>query len=43
MTPDSQNDLSQSLDDGLAIPHELPILPLRNTVVFPLTVLPLER
>ncbi len=42
MTPDSQNDLSQSLDDGLAIPHELPILPLRNTVVFPLTVLPLS-
>jgi ATP-dependent Lon protease len=28
-------------DDGLTIPEELPILPLKNTVAFPLTVLPL--
>jgi ATP-dependent Lon protease len=28
-------------DDGPSIPDELPILPLKNTVIFPLTVLPL--
>ena len=28
-------------DDGLTVPEELPILPLKNTVAFPLTVLPL--
>ncbi len=30
-----------SMEDELSFPEELPILPLRNTVIFPLTVLPL--
>ncbi|NOZ05370.1 MAG: endopeptidase La [Chloroflexi bacterium] len=42
MAQDNQPFLTQSDPDGMVIPHELPILPLRNTVVFPLTVLPLS-
>ncbi len=42
MTQDNPTILAQPRDEGLTIPRELPILPLRNTVVFPLTVLPLS-
>jgi len=42
VTQDHPTILTQSRDEGLTIPRELPILPLRNTVVFPLTVLPLS-
>ncbi len=42
MAQDNPPFLTQSDPDGMVIPHELPILPLRNTVVFPLTVLPLS-
>lgn len=30
-----------SIEDEVSFPEELPVLPLRNTVIFPLTVLPL--
>lgn len=40
--PDNTLDIGEREDDeGLAFPAELPVLPLKNTVVFPLTVLPL--
>jgi ATP-dependent Lon protease len=42
VTQDNPTILAQPRDEGLTIPRELPILPLRNTVVFPLTVLPLS-
>ncbi len=42
MAQDNPSFLTQPDSEGMTIPHELPILPLRNTVVFPLTVLPLS-
>jgi len=39
--PEELAQIQHQENDGLAIPPELPILPLKNTVIFPLTVLPL--
>jgi len=42
MAQDNHPTPDQPDDEQMPIPQDLPILPLRNTVVFPLTVLPLS-
>ena len=39
--PEELTRIQRQENDGLAVPPQLPILPLKNTVIFPLTVLPL--
>jgi ATP-dependent Lon protease len=39
--PAELQQIRQKENDGVTVPPELPILPLKNTVIFPLTVLPL--